>query len=64
MNELKNWKTTLIGLILSVSGFIAVSPNHFGGDNALVVELSRYVLAGGFAALGIYSTDVVNLPRK
>jgi hypothetical protein len=54
---LKNWKTTTIGVILCISGFISFSPETFGGDKAVIVELSKYVLAGGLAGLGIVSKD-------
>lgn len=54
---LKNWKTTAIGVILAISGFISFSPESFGGDKTIVVEFSKYVLAGGLASLGIVSKD-------
>lgn len=52
-----NWKTTAIGLITAIAGFIAFAPDQFGGDNALVVNLCQYVTAGGFAALGFVARD-------
>lgn len=55
---ISNWKTSLIGIILSVSGFISFSPDSFGGDQSLIVEFSKYVTAGGLAALGICSKDI------
>jgi hypothetical protein len=54
---ISNWKTTAIGLLISFTGFVAFSPDHFGGNESLLVTLSRYIAAGGFAALGIASKD-------
>ena len=52
---IKNWKTTTIGAILSVSGYIAMFPNGWRQE---VVNVSRYVSVGGLASLGIVSKDV------
>jgi hypothetical protein len=54
---LKNWKTTTVGIVLATTGFIAYSPKNFGGDQALIVELSKYVHMGGLATLGIVAKD-------
>jgi hypothetical protein len=54
---IKNWKTTAIGIILSFTGFVAFSPNTFGGEQATLVKLCRYVATGGLATLGIVSKD-------
>jgi hypothetical protein len=53
----KNWKTTSVGVLLAVTGFIAYSPKNFGGDQALIVELSKYIHMGGLAALGVVAKD-------
>ena len=61
MNKLKqaisNRKTTIAGLLSSATGFIAAFPEHFGGADAPVVVLSKFVALGGLAALGIASKD-------
>lgn len=54
---MKNWKTTVIGILLSFSGFVTFSPDTFGGDQALLVQISKYITAGGLAALGISAKD-------
>ena len=54
---LKNWKTTSIGLMLSLTGFVAFSPSTFGGEQAPLVQVCKYVASGGLAALGIVSKD-------
>ncbi len=54
---IKNWRTTAIGLIISVTGFVSFSPDTFGGSQNFVVILSRYITSGGLAALGIVSKD-------
>ncbi|BAZ37360.1 hypothetical protein NIES4101_32810 [Calothrix sp. NIES-4101] len=53
----KNWKTTAIGITLSFTGFVAFSPSTFGGEQAPLVQVSRYITSGGLAALGICSKD-------
>ena len=54
---MKNWKTTAVGIVLAVTGFIAFSPKNFGGEEAIIVELSKYIHMGGLAALGIVAKD-------
>ena len=54
---LKNWKTTAIGITLSFTGFVAFTPNTFGGDQKPFVQVCKYVTSGGLAALGIASKD-------
>lgn len=54
---LKNWKTTVIGLTLSFTGFVAFTPDTFGGDQKPFVQVCKYVTSGGLAALGIASKD-------
>lgn len=53
----KNWKTTAIGITLSFTGFVAFSPSTFGGEQAPVVQICKYITSGGLAALGICSKD-------
>ncbi|MEA5569831.1 hypothetical protein [Calothrix sp. UHCC 0171] len=54
---LKNWKTTAIGLTLSFTGFVAFSPSTFGGEQAPIVQVCKYIASGGLAALGLCSKD-------
>jgi hypothetical protein len=54
---LKNWKTTAIGVTLSFTGFVAFSPSTFGGEQAPIVQVCKYITSGGLAALGICSKD-------
>jgi hypothetical protein len=54
---IRNWKTTATGILLSVTGFVAFSPDTFGGDKAFIVQVSRYVHLGGLATLGITAKD-------
>jgi len=53
----RNWKTTLCGTISAISAFIAFSPNHFGGNDSLLVNLAQFVTAGGLFSLGIVGKD-------
>jgi hypothetical protein len=53
----KNWKTTAIGVTLSFTGFVAFSPSTFGGEQAPLVQVCKYITSGGLAALGICSKD-------
>ncbi|MBW4672175.1 MAG: hypothetical protein KME60_33315 [Cyanomargarita calcarea GSE-NOS-MK-12-04C] len=55
---IKNWKTTSIGVMLSFTGFVAFSPSTFGGEQAPLVQVCKYVTSGGLAALGIVSKDL------
>jgi hypothetical protein len=61
---IKNWKTTSIGLMLSLSGFVAFSPSTFGGEQAPLVQVCKYVASGGLAALGIVSKDFNSTGRN
>jgi hypothetical protein len=55
--SIKNWKTTAIGITLSFTGFVAFSPSTFGGEQAPLVQVCKYITSGGLAALGIASKD-------
>lgn len=57
---IKNWKTTSIGVVLSLTGFVAFSPSNFGGEDALVVQVSKYIQIGGLAAFGVVAKDSNN----
>jgi hypothetical protein len=54
---IKNWKTTAIGAVLCCSGFVVFSPKTFGGENAPLVQVCKYITSGGLAALGITAKD-------
>lgn len=54
---LKNWKTTAIGITLSFTGFVAFSPNRFGGEDTLFVQTCKYITSGGLATLGLCAKD-------
>ena len=53
----KSWKTTTIGIVLALSGFVAFSPEAFGGSDAFVVKLCKFINIGGLAALGVTAKD-------
>lgn len=53
----RNWKTTTVGLIITLSGFVAVYLDYFGGSESIFVEIATYVNAGGAMGLGIYAKD-------
>ncbi|MBW4659631.1 MAG: hypothetical protein KME15_13225 [Drouetiella hepatica Uher 2000/2452] len=53
----KSWKTTAIGIVLALSGFVAFSPEAFGGNNAFIVKLCKFINIGGLAALGVTAKD-------
>jgi predicted exporter len=50
----KNWKTTTVGSITAVTGYIAMFPAGFKDE---VVNVSRYIQVGGLASLGLVSKD-------
>jgi hypothetical protein len=54
---IRNWKTTAIGALLCCSGFVVFSPKTFGGEQAPLVQVCRYITSGGLAALGITAKD-------
>jgi hypothetical protein len=56
-NAIKSWKTSAIGIVLAGTGFVAFSPDTFGGEKTPVVQVCRYITAGGLAGLGICSKD-------
>lgn len=56
-SAIKNWKTTAIGITLSFTGFVAFTPDTFGGDKTAFVQVCKYVTSGGLAVLGITAKD-------
>ncbi len=53
---MKNWKTTLSGGLTAVAGFVAFSPQFFG-KWPIIIELAKYLMAGGFVAMGLAGKD-------
>ncbi|UBF26692.1 hypothetical protein K9N68_01415 [Kovacikia minuta CCNUW1] len=53
----KSWKTTVIGIVIAFSGFVSFSPQTFGGENAFIVQVCKYITLGGLAGLGITAKD-------
>jgi hypothetical protein len=56
-NAIRSWKTTVIGITLSFTGFVSFSPQTFGGEPAIFVQVCKYITSGGLAALGIVAKD-------
>jgi hypothetical protein len=54
--QLKSWKTTTAGLITALAGFVLFSPATFQ-HWPWVADLAKYIMVGGFAALGLVSKD-------
>jgi hypothetical protein len=54
--DFTSWKTTLTAAITAVAGFVLFSPELFA-DYPIVVQLSKYIGAGGMIAFGIVSRD-------
>lgn len=51
---MKNWKTTATAAATAVFGFVLFSPAYFP---PWMVDLSKYAMLGGMAALGIAAKD-------
>ena len=54
--KLLSWKTTVCGLILALAGFVMFTPETFS-QWPWLVSLAKYVMLGGFAALGVVGKD-------
>jgi uncharacterized membrane protein len=52
----KSWRTTLFGLIASVASLIVTVPEVVD-NNQKIVKVAAFVMAGGFAGMGIVSRD-------
>jgi len=54
----KDWKTSCIGVVFAIFGFIALNPKYFQ-NFPILVDISRYVGGGGLGAagLGFYAKD-------
>ena len=53
---MKNWKTTLAGIVAAVFGFVAASPDLFARWPWLIA-LAKFATAGGLFALGGAAKD-------
>lgn len=53
---MKNWKTSVAGIITAVAGFVLFSPMLFA-KWPWVSQVATYIMAGGFAALGLTAKD-------
>ena len=49
-----HWRTSAIGIATAFFAFAAFAPVHFP---ALVVDLGKFAMIGGLAAMGIASKD-------
>ena len=54
---MKNWKTTLTGLVGLAAAFVVGAPDVFGGETAALVQFARLVNAGALTGLGIHAFD-------
>jgi hypothetical protein len=53
---LKNWKTSLFGVISALAGFAIASPELFT-KWVWVVPVSKFIMAGGLAGMGFVAKD-------
>jgi len=53
---MKNWKTSLFGLLACVAGFIAIHPMYTAA-HPIINDIAGYVMAGGLAGIGFAAKD-------
>lgn len=53
---MKNWKTSLCGIVAAVAGFIAMHP-RYTSQWPFINDLAGYVMIGGLAGIGIAAKD-------
>jgi hypothetical protein len=53
---MRNWKTTVSGLIAAACGFVVFSPELFVRW-PFVVAIAKYATIGGLATLGVTAKD-------
>lgn len=53
---MKNWKTTIAGMVLAVGQLMGQG----AAPNSTVAKIAQYLNLGGAAALGIFSKDSSN----
>jgi hypothetical protein len=54
--KLLSWKTTVCGIIMALAGWVVFSPETFQ-QWPWIISLAKYIMLGGFAALGVVSKD-------
>ena len=54
---MRSWKTTLSGLVSSMAGLVLALSTAGVGVPKWAVITASFVLAGGFASLGIFGKD-------
>ena len=54
--QLKSWKTTACGLVMALAGYVLFDPETFQSW-PWAISLAKYIMLGGFAALGLASKD-------
>jgi hypothetical protein len=50
----KNWKTTLFGIVSALAGFVLFSPQYFPPWS---IDAAKYIMAGGLLGLGLAGKD-------
>ena len=58
--DMKNYRTTISGIITALAGFISYYPEGFGVKESLIVKLAVYTTCGGLISLGINASDAAN----
>jgi hypothetical protein len=53
---LKDWKSTVAGLLTAFFGFVLFSPEHFQ-NMPWLIDLAKYGVVGGLASMGIVGRD-------
>lgn len=61
---MKNWKTSLSGLVSSLALLVALVPDRFGGEDSVFVLICMFIAAGGLASLGINAEDASKLASR
>lgn len=56
-NAKLNWRTTLMGLVSGFAVLAVTSPQTFGGENTIVVQVSKALLATGVIGIGTAAQD-------
>jgi hypothetical protein len=53
----KNWRTSISGIIAAGFGFAVAFPQFFGGPDSLIVSISRYACWLGVGGIGLAAKD-------